>query len=69
MRNTTERPEGVDSGFATIAGQSTEMIEVAVRKWLDNPELRSTLKSKINPYGDGAASQRIVKELKIRSQA
>ncbi|PTB21163.1 UDP-N-acetylglucosamine 2-epimerase (non-hydrolyzing) [Trinickia symbiotica] len=63
MRNHTERREGVDAGFATLAGQSAESIERAVMGWLDDPARRTQLHNRANPYGDGMASQRILDSL------
>jgi UDP-N-acetylglucosamine 2-epimerase (non-hydrolysing) len=63
MREHTERSEGVDAGFATLAGISTNAIVQAAQAWLQNPGLRATLASKPNPYGDGKASQRIIATL------
>lgn len=63
MRTHTERMEGVNSGFATLAGQAPEHIEQAVANWLDHPERRQTLKERPNPYGDGEASKRIAASL------
>lgn len=63
MRNHTERREGVDAGFATLAGQAPENIEAAARSWLDNEARRRALRDRANPYGDGRASQRIVSSL------
>jgi UDP-N-acetylglucosamine 2-epimerase (non-hydrolysing) len=63
MRNHTERREGVDAGFATLAGQNADDIETAVRGWLDAPERREALKHRANPYGDGLASERTVQGL------
>lgn len=63
MRTHTERMEGVNSGFATLAGQAPEHIEHAVANWLDHSERRQNLKDRPNPYGDGLASQRIVASL------
>ncbi|AOJ09084.1 non-hydrolyzing UDP-N-acetylglucosamine 2-epimerase [Burkholderia mayonis] len=63
MRNHTERREGVDAGFATLAGQAPECIEQAVVDWLDDPARRDTLRDRANPYGDGLASKRIVDSL------
>jgi len=60
MRSHTERREGVEAGFATLAGQSAERIEAAVIGWLDHPERREHLKHRPNPYGDGQAAARIV---------
>lgn len=63
MRKHTERREGVDAGFATLAGQSPEHIEQAVAGWLDHPDRRQSLKDRPNPYGDGLASKRILASL------
>ncbi|ADG14718.1 UDP-N-acetylglucosamine 2-epimerase [Paraburkholderia atlantica] len=66
MRNHTERREGVDAGFATLAGQSAASIESAVIGWLDDPARRAALRDRANPYGDGLASRRIVDSLRGR---
>jgi UDP-N-acetylglucosamine 2-epimerase (non-hydrolysing) len=66
MRNHTERREGVDAGFATLAGQSAESIEGAVVAWLDDPARREALRNRANPYGDGQASKRILDSLQGR---
>jgi len=63
MRNHTERREGVDAGFAILAGQSGDRIEAAVAEWLDDPARRQALLQRPNPYGDGHASSRIVSSL------
>lgn len=63
MREFTERMEGVDAGFATLAGQSPASIEAAVTHWLDDDANRTRLAGRANPYGDGNASARIVASL------
>lgn len=60
MRNHTERQEGIEAGFATLAGQSPTSIESAVRDWLEKPKRLKDVAAAINPYGDGLASKRIV---------
>jgi UDP-N-acetylglucosamine 2-epimerase (non-hydrolysing) len=60
MRTHTERKEGVDAGFATLAGQNSIIIEVAVSGWLDDPKKMMGIRNKANPYGDGMASQRVL---------
>ncbi|MBN3808181.1 UDP-N-acetylglucosamine 2-epimerase (non-hydrolyzing) [Paraburkholderia sp. Ac-20347] len=67
MRNHTERREGVDAGFATLAGQDAGRIEAAVIGWLDDPARRAALRNRANPYGDGLASQRILDSLQGRA--
>jgi UDP-N-acetylglucosamine 2-epimerase (non-hydrolysing) len=56
MRSLSERMEGIHLGFAVLAGQDPNKIEVEVDNYLMNP---NKLSKKINPYGDGKASQRI----------
>lgn len=63
MRQHTERREGVDAGFATLAGTNREAISQAARAWLDHPERRQALLNRPNPYGDGKASERVLKVL------
>jgi UDP-N-acetylglucosamine 2-epimerase (non-hydrolysing) len=57
MRSISERMEGVRYGFAILAGQEANKIEMEVHNFLKNPY---KLTSRKNPYGDGAASQRIL---------
>lgn len=59
-RELSERMEGVTSGFSILVGTSTERIVSETNKALDNPPDLSDLK---NPFGDGKASERIVKVL------
>lgn len=63
MRQYTERMEGVDAGFATLAGQDPEAIEAAIRHWLEDTRMRAALMERPNPYGDGLASRRIAQAL------
>ncbi len=63
MREHTERMEGVHAGFATLAGQDTQVIEAAVDAWLGDPARCRSLRHRTNPYGDGQASARILAAL------
>ena len=63
MRQHTERREGVDAGFATLAGTEKNAIVGSARVWLDHPEQRKSLVHRLNPYGDGKASERVLKVL------
>ncbi len=63
MRQQTERMEGVQAGFATLAGQDAQVIEAAVDAWLGDEPRRRSLRARVNPYGDGQASARIVAAL------
>jgi UDP-N-acetylglucosamine 2-epimerase (non-hydrolysing) len=63
MRQHTERMEGVQAGFSTLAGQDPARIEAAVNAWLSDPVRCESLRKRQNPYGDGHASERIVSAL------
>lgn len=63
MREHTERREGIDAGFATLAGQEPQIIEDAVHQWLSDPAARRHLQALPNPYGDGHAAGRIAASL------
>lgn len=59
MRNTTERPEGVEAGTAILVGTRSDDIFRATAKLLTEPDAYSTMAKAVNPYGDGRASVRI----------
>lgn len=59
MRNTTERPEGVEAGTAKLVGTSSERILNEARELLTNPDAYNSMAKAVNPYGDGHASARI----------
>ncbi len=57
MRETTERPEGIEAGVAQLVGTKREKIVRAASEHLAN---RIPTKLGTNPYGDGQAALRIV---------
>ncbi len=59
MRNTTERPEGVDAGTAKLVGTNEHLIVSAVNALLDDPAKYQRMAAATNPYGDGHAAKRI----------
>lgn len=59
MRDTTERPEGVEAGTLKLTGTSEEGIYEVCRELLVNKEIYQKMSEAKNPYGDGKASQRI----------
>lgn len=61
-RNETERPEGIDAGFAVLVGSDEERIVEEFRARYD-ASARARLDGRDNPYGDGSASARIVERL------
>ncbi|MFF7396907.1 non-hydrolyzing UDP-N-acetylglucosamine 2-epimerase [Achromobacter sp. NPDC008082] len=63
MRDVTERPEAVQAGTVALVGTDTRRIVTEVSRLLDHPELHASFSRRINPYGDGRASQRIVDAL------
>jgi len=63
MREKTERPEGVAAETAKLVGTSTERIVEEVSLLLDAQDEYEKMARTHNPYGDGHASQRIVKRI------
>lgn len=64
MRNTTERPEGVEAGTLKLVGTDSEAIYREFYKLLTNQNAYDSMSKASNPYGDGMASKRIVDILK-----
>lgn len=59
MRNTTERPEGVEAGVLKLIGTSEESVYYNFSNLLDNENEYSKMSHSCSPYGDGFASIRI----------
>ena len=59
MRDTTERPEGVEAGTLKLTGTDEETIYRNFTELLDNPEAYDRMSKASNPYGDGRACMRI----------
>lgn len=59
MRNTTERPEGVEAGTLKVVGTQEKSIYEAFKLLLDDQEEYERMSRASNPYGDGYASRRI----------
>jgi UDP-N-acetylglucosamine 2-epimerase (non-hydrolysing) len=59
MRDTTERPEGVEAGTALLVGADKQTITGEVTRLLDQPAAYEAMAKAHNPYGDGQASRRI----------
>ncbi len=60
MRNTTERPEGIEAGTLKLVGTSEKKIYNTFKLLLTNKEEYNKMARANNPYGDGFASKRIV---------
>ena len=59
MRDTTERPEGVDAGTARLVGTDTDEITTLVELLLNNQSEYDKMAKAVNPYGNGKASDKI----------
>jgi UDP-N-acetylglucosamine 2-epimerase (non-hydrolysing) len=60
MRNTTERPEGIEAGTAKLVGTDSEKIISEVQLLLNNRKKYEEIAKAVNPYGDGKASNCIL---------
>ena len=59
MRDTTERPEGVNAGTLRLVGTDEEVIYKNFKELLENKEAYDKMAHACNPYGDGHACERI----------
>lgn len=64
MRDTTERPEAVDSGTVILVGTDTDKIVLETTRLLKDTSLYDRMSKLHNPYGDGKSSNRIVEFIK-----
>lgn len=64
MRDTTERPEGIEAGTLKLVGTEEEVIYEHFKELLENQVLYKEMSEASNPYGDGTASEQIVTILK-----
>jgi UDP-N-acetylglucosamine 2-epimerase (non-hydrolysing) len=60
MRETTERPEGVDAGTAKLVGTDTQRIVREATELLCDKAAYDRMARAVSPYGDGKAAERIV---------
>lgn len=60
MRDTTERPEALESGTVHLVGTDYNKIINEVSTLIDNPGAYQKMSQAVNPYGDGKACERIV---------
>ena len=59
MRDTTERPEGINAGTLKLVGTNEDTIYREFKNLLENKEEYLKMSRASNPYGDGFASKRI----------
>lgn len=60
LRDTTERPEGVEVGTLKLVGTESEKVKKEMEELLDNDAEYQRMAQAKNPYGDGKASERIL---------
>ena len=60
LRDTTERPEGIDAGTLKLVGTDSEVIYNETMRLLTDKAEYDRMSKASNPYGDGHASERIV---------
>lgn len=59
LRNTTERPEGIEAGTLKLAGTDEEKIYKLTKELLSDKKVYEQMSQATNPYGDGTASKKI----------
>ena len=64
MRDTTERPEALESGTVHLVGTDHDLIVSEVSTLLEDAAAYDRMSHAVNPYGDGRACSRIVRALK-----
>ncbi len=69
LRYETERPEGVEAGFARLVGADTEKIVAESQAVLSRSFDATRLSTSGNPYGDGRAAERIIDSIRNFFQA
>ncbi|MFM1651193.1 non-hydrolyzing UDP-N-acetylglucosamine 2-epimerase [Brevibacillus sp. B_LB10_24] len=60
LRDTTERPEGIEAGTLKLAGTDEEQVYRLANELLCDSDAYEAMAKAVNPYGDGKASERIV---------
>jgi len=63
LRDTTERPEGIEAGTLELVGTEEKVVYDRARALLTDAELYGRMSRAANPYGDGQASKRIVEAI------
>lgn len=63
MRNVTEREEGIKAGTAKLVGTDKKRIVSEIARLLNSQDEYKKMANSVNPYGDGKASERIVRVL------
>ena len=65
LRDKTERQEGIKCGVTKLVGTKKENVIDEVEKIMNDESLYNEFSNKINPFGDGNSSKRILEIIKI----
>lgn len=65
LRDTTERPEGIEAGTLKLAGNEEQPIYDMATELLTDNEAYEKMAKASNPYGDGRASERICEAIRF----
>jgi UDP-N-acetylglucosamine 2-epimerase (non-hydrolysing) len=63
LRDTTERPEGVDAGTVKLVGTDREVVTSETERLLNDLDAYTAMANAVNPYGDGQAARRSVQAI------
>lgn len=63
LRDTTERPEGIEAGTLELVGTDEAKVYERAKAILSDQKLYDSMSGAANPYGDGKASERIVQAI------
>lgn len=63
LRNTTERPEGIEAGTLKLVGTDEKIIYMETKRLLTDKDEFDRMSKASNPYGDGHTSERIVEAI------
>lgn len=66
LRTETERPEAIEAGTVKLAGIECEEVYRSAATLLSDHAAYAAMARAVNPYGDGRASERIVKAILYR---
>ena len=64
VRDKTERPEAVEENVVRLVGTGYKKIVEETQRLLDDKDVYRTMARGVSPYGDGRASERIVRVLR-----
>lgn len=65
LRDTTERPEGIEAGTLKLAGVEEDNIYSLATELLTDETAYEKMAKAVNPYGDGEASRRICEAIRF----